>query len=372
MGIVPSAITRRGVILVSLQYRLGLFGFMSHPALTAESPHHSSGNYALLDLVAGLRWVAENIEEFGGDPANVTIFGHSAGAQNVGLLMLMPLARGLFHRAIAQSGTAGFGQPPRTLSENEMMCRRALMQFDPSFDGLHALRDAPGEALLEAADALMPPESVDPTFVWLQPIVDGWVLPDAPGDILARRAQAPVPLIIGTNVKEFPVARAEVDPKGYIRDYFLRQEETAFSLYDLASVESPSDDPHYGSVADQISADVVFRGPARWVTARQREATAKVWRYELAVAAPNAPAPAIHASELPFVFEAAPDATNFGSWPPLQAYWANFAKCGDPNGDTLPLWPPADEPDILMEFTADGPRPGRDRRAAICALLERP
>ena len=109
------SLARHGVVMVTLQYRLGVFGFIAHPELTAESPHHASGNYGLMDLIAALQWVRDNIAKFGGDPANVTIFGQSAGAQNVGLLMTSPLAKGLFHRAIKKAGRSlsAAGRRPR-------------------------------------------------------------------------------------------------------------------------------------------------------------------------------------------------------------------------------------------------------------------
>jgi para-nitrobenzyl esterase len=121
IGYSESSIVQHRVVLVTLQYRLGIFGFMSHPALTEEAPNHASGNYGLMDQIAALKLVKANIANFGGNPNNVTIFGQSAGSQDVGIMMLSPLTAGLFHKAIQQSGTVGFGLPPRSLAENEKL-----------------------------------------------------------------------------------------------------------------------------------------------------------------------------------------------------------------------------------------------------------
>ena len=116
---VLSSLGARGVVLVAIQYRLAALGFMSHRALSAETPDRTSGNYGLMDQIAALHWVHDNIARFGGDPANVTLFGESAGAQDVGLMMLADGSRGLFQKAIEESGTSDFGLPPRSLTESE-------------------------------------------------------------------------------------------------------------------------------------------------------------------------------------------------------------------------------------------------------------
>ena len=271
IGYTDSPITRLGVVLVTLQYRLGIFGFASLPALTAESFQHASGNYGIMDQIAALQWVKANIANFGGDPDNVTIFGQSAGAQDVGLLMLSPLARGLFHKAIAESGTAGFGVPPRTLAENEKICNdlAVLMGAPAGADGLKALRAASGEALLDATDKLLPPSKVDPTFIWLQAVVDGWVLPKTPAEVLASGEQAHVPMIVGNAAREFTVAGAANSPRQFVEDTFGDKAQEALALYGFAGTNPPPDDPLLGSIADQLSADAIFRCPASWVANRQ-------------------------------------------------------------------------------------------------------
>ena len=228
------------MVLVTLQYRLGIFGFASLPALSAESPQHASGNYGIMDQIAALEWVKANIANFGGDPDNVTIFGQSAGAQDVGLLMLSPLARGLFHKAIEESGTAGFGVPPRTLAENEKIGNdlAALMGAPAGADGLKALRAASGEALLDATDKLLPPGNVDPTFIWLQAVIDGWVLPRAPAEMLAAGEQARVPLIIGNAMREFTRRRRKESPRQFVVDNFGDKAGEALAFYGFAGTGS--------------------------------------------------------------------------------------------------------------------------------------
>lgn len=374
IGYTDSTIINRGVILVTLQYRLGIFGFLSLPALTAESPHNASGNYGLMDQIAALHWVNANIAQFGGDPGNITIFGQSAGAQDVGLLMLSPLARGLFNRAIEESGTAGFGVPPRTLVENEKIGNDllAVMGTPQGADGLKALRAASGDALLDATDKLLPPSNVDPSFIWLQAIADGWVLPKTPAEILAAGEQAPVPLIIGNGTREFTVEGARNSAYQWIKDNFGGKADEALALYEFDGTTPPPDDPVLGSIVDLTSSDVIFRCPASWVAERQLALTPKVWRYEFAVPAPGSNTRVEHSAELKYLFDPAPKSATFGTWPPVQTYWTNFAKTGDPNGRGLPKWLPLGKDKHYMEFTTDGPRARKNLRGPICRLLSNP
>jgi len=373
-GYTDSPITRRGVVLVTLQYRLGIFGFASLPALSEESPERASGNYGIMDQIAALEWVKANIANFGGDPDNVTIFGQSAGAQDVGLLMLSPLARGLFHKAIEESGTAGFGVPPRTLAENEKIGGdlAALMHAPAGADGLKALRAATGEALLDATDKLLPPGKVDPTFIWLQAVVDGWVVPRAPAEMLAAGEQARMPLIVGNALREFTVEAARNSPRQFVVDNFGDKAGEALALYGFAGTSPPPDDPVLGSIADQLSADVIFRCPASWVAKRHLAATPNVWRYQFSVPAPDTIKGVEHSAELKYVFQKTPAGATFAAWPPLQAYWTNFAKTGDPNGRGLPNWPSLGKEANYIDFLPEGPKLGKDLRGPICQLLNTP
>lgn len=369
IGYATSNIVQRGVVLVTLQYRLGVFGFLSHPGLTAESPRSASGNYGIMDQIAALRWVRDNIAVFGGDPTNVTILGQSAGAQDVGILMLSPLARGLFHKAIAQSGTAGFGLPPRSLAENEKL-GTDLAALVGAKD-LTALRAVDAETLLAAGEKLLPPIE-DAGFIWDQSVVDGHVLPAAPADILAAGGQAPVPLIVGNDARELPLYGGLANARAIVRRQFGARADEALALYGLTGDDTPPDDPLLGDIATQIATDIMFRCPANTVADHMRTIGQKVWRYQFDVAKRGSPDPVWHSSELSYVFDTEPEGIDQGAWPPVQAYWANFAKTGDPNGEGLPDWPDMRDDSHYMEFTALGPRPGTHLRAAICMLLNRP
>lgn len=360
-GTVESSLVEQGVVLVSIQYRLGPLGFLSHPGLTAEGGG-VSGNYALMDQIAALRWVRDNIARFGGDPGNVTLFGHSAGGQDVGLLMLAPDARGLFHKAIEQSGTAGFGLPPRSLAENEALGQdlgRTLGVGDVA-----GLRAASGPAVLDAAEGLKPPIA-DDGFVWLQAVVDGAVIREPPAKTLAAGRQARVPVILGNSARELPLYGGAANAGAWIRGNY-RDPGQALRLYKIDAHGAVSDE-----TADQVAADTGFRCPATWTAARQIAAGQRVWRYELAVAAPGA-GPVRHGSELPFVFDTPPAGATAATWPRLQAYWVNFARSGDPNGPGLAPWPAWTAAAEAIAFTPPGPRITRDDRGPFCRLLPRP
>jgi para-nitrobenzyl esterase len=280
----------------------------------------------------------------------------------------------LFHKAIAISGTAGFGVPPRTLAENEKIGNdlATLMGVGAGADGLKALRAAPGAALLDATDKLLPPETTDPTFIWLQAVVDGWVLPKTPAEILAGGEQARVPLIIGNVLREFTVVGARDYPRRWIEENFGDKAGEAMKLYGFNGTDVPSDDPVLGSFADRLSNDVIFRCPASWVAGRQAAVTPDVWRYQFSIPAPDTVKPVEHTADLKYAFFTTPKGATFGAWPPLQAYWTNFAKTGNPNGPGLPQWPNLGKQANYIDFTPEGPKLGKDLRGPICRLLNGP
>ena len=324
--VISSPIVLHGVVLVSIQYRLGIFGFLSHPALTAESGRHASGNYALMDQIAALKWVQANVAKFGGDPANVTIFGESAGAQDVGLLMVSPLARGLFARAIEESGTAGFGLPTRTLAENE-----SLAASTPIED----LRKMPGDQLLAMQAKMRPPGVDDPSFLWLSTTADGYVLPKPPQEL----PPAPVPLVIGSNGRELHLF-GEIDAN--------LDKAFGVNARKLRGAYGPNQ-------ADDLADDLTFRCPAQAVVRRQG---GPAWLYEF-----NQGPNLSHASELPSVF---------GQGSAMQAYWLNFARTGDPNGPGLAAWPRYEaKTGTYLDFTDQGPVVKARLRQVICQMLPR-
>lgn len=366
-GNANSAIYRRGVVLVAIEYRLDVFGFLSSPELTAESPNHTSGNYAALDMIAALQWVRANIARFGGDPDNVTIGGQSAGSHDVGTLLVSPLARGLFHKAIMESGPASLSLPPRTLAENEKI-GADLAEFMGLHD-LKALRAASATDLLAAGEKLEPPSHLPPAVIWGQQIIDGAVLPRAPLEILAKGEQAHVPLIIGDVTREFAFDAPPDVILQTFSTFFGDKAEQAKALYGVHGNELPPDDPVLGSIGTQMLADVIMRCPANKLASFQIAAGQQVWRYQFGLPRAGQPGPPAHNAELPYVFDAPPPGATFANWPPVQQYWANFFRSGDPNGAGLPRWPSMDGNKVYMAFTPQGPVIGKDLRGPICRLL---
>jgi para-nitrobenzyl esterase len=373
-GSVDSAITRRGVVLVSIQYRLGVFGFLSHPALTRESHAKASGNFGLLDQIAALHWVQQNIAAFGGNPRNVTVFGHSAGAEDIGLLLVSPLARGLFSRAIEESGAPGFGLPPRTLAENEalglQLARIAATSDDAA--GLAALRRRNARELLADGEKLQSPTLRDQSYLWLQIAVDGSVLPMTPDKLFLSGRSNPTALIIGSNSRELSVPGGVELTDAFLADAFGAHEAAARVIYGYPpGGPAPVADARLGSFPEQVSADVIFKCPAGRTAALQSASGQPVWQYDFGRI--DSARQFGHAGELAFVFDDLPlGASGDESAASLQAYWVRFAQTGDPNGPALPRWPRFDlGRRSYMDFSPTGPQVKADLRGPICALLDR-
>ncbi|QXD15366.1 carboxylesterase family protein [Rhodocaloribacter litoris] len=371
------ALARKGLVVVTFNYRLGVLGFLAHPALTAASKHRASGNYGLLDQVAALRWVQRNIAAFGGDPGNVTIAGQSAGAMSVYLLTASPLAGGLFHRAIVQSGPgalAAFGiattrELARPLAEAER--QGELFAGARGAETLQALREMPVETLLA-------PTEGDPPGRF-GPVVDGWFLPENPADLYARGQQHDVPLLMGMNADEpsaFP---------GYGRmtaGAFREQARTRYGdrAEDFLALYPAATDEEAGLAQKHSTRDMALAAMRR--VADERAATSRtpayLYLFERAIPWPEHPEyGAFHSAELPYVFD---NLRLLGRpWEPLDrhlaglmsSYWARFAATGDPaapvrGAEDLPAWPAYDpSAGVLMVFgEATGPRvlPGEAAR----------
>lgn len=365
-GTVESHITDGGIVLVSIQYRLGALGFLSHPALSREQGGHS-GNYGLMDQQAALRWVRRNIARFGGDPARVTIAGESAGAMDVGLHLLLPGSRGLFTRAIEESGTAGFGTPPRSLAENERL-GDAFARHAGLRDGAGAadLRALPVATVLRADRAIDVPVLVDDDYVWLQAIVDGRILPDTPAALLAAGRTNPAPLIIGVNARELPLHGGPAAVRDTIRRAFGANAPAALAFYGVRSAETPPADPRLGDVATQLADDLTFRCPAVTVARALATRGHPVWQYHFDHAPPGGTV--THGSEIGYIMQ-----TPAAGEPPMQGYWRNFVKAGDPNGAGLPVWPRYTATDrAYMAFDQGETQARRGLRDPICALRSAP
>lgn len=375
-------LTQHGVVLVSINYRLGVFGFLALPALTAESPHHSSGNYALLDQIAALAWVRDNIAQFGGDPANVTIAGQSAGAIDVGMLLVTPASSGLFTKTIAESGGPIAPAPIlKSLADGETVGQSFAAEAGATAGPgqLAALRKMPAADILEAAHRYTAPDREGvPTHEGPAPVIDGWVLPVQPAAAIRDGASHNVPLLIGNNIEEFTFSRSSViqanappDPPDALRraiqQNFGQEGPAAIDAYGLAHSDAPPADPQLGSAGTQMMTDTLFRCPARiagdWLAHRGRI----VWVYQFERPLPGSGSTATrHSGELPYVFGWAqyygtgvmgaaygPDDAMLSLQ--MQGYWTNFAKTGNPNGSNLPSWPlfTPGEPS-LMHFTVAG------------------
>lgn len=349
-----AALAREGVVVVNCNYRVGAFGFLAYPGLTDQSPHHSSGNYALLDQIAALKWVKENIAAFGGDPHQVTIFGQSAGAASVWLLMQSPLARGLFERAIVMSGPAVI--PARAITGRGSLAsaEREGRQFAATL-GAHSaaeLRAVPAEKILKASSHMR----------WA-PIQDGWV-------ISAGHPRREVPVICGMVADDIGIGYYGTGPAPPVtlNDYqrTMRQicgteAQTCANLYPAASDEQAANAIR-NALQDRARVSLY-----EWA-ARQTQRSPKVYIYYFNQEIPWPQHPeyrVFHSSELPYVFDNLP--LLHRPWQPVDrrvaqdvsTYWTNFAKTGSPDSEAVPAWP-AFRPGgkTIMELGARmGPRP---------------
>ena len=352
-------LVQQGVVLVTVNYRLGIFGFLSLPALTKESEYHSSGNYGLLDQLLALHWVQDNIAKFGGDPANVTVFGQSAGAIDAGYLMVSPLGKGLFQRIIAQSGSP-LGPPLPTLAQEEQANEKLVTTLKPpAGQELAFLRERSVADLLALAgkqDPQAPP--------MIGPVIDGWVLVHHPAVVLATGEEAPVTLLIGTTTREFGMPGELEAVRKFIREVTGNLADRALALYGLANRGVGNPDVLYGSAGDQWLADLAFRCPttteAQWLTVAHHP----VYEYELQHAIPGQEAQgSVHSADLPYVFGYFPKEGNiagkfgevdFKLADLIERYWTNFAKSGDPNSEGLAKWPEFDGSQAYLQFKQDG------------------
>jgi len=359
-----TALAAHGVIVVTLNYRLGAMGFFAHPELTAESPHHSSGNYGLLDQIAGLQWVHQNITQFGGDPGNVTLFGESAGSIDATTLIASPLTKDLFRRVIAESGPAfGLG-PERSVTAMEPLGVAVGKEAggQPGLQ-LQVLRKLPATqiAVLEGRLIAAQFKGYDPNAS----IVDGWVLPQSPAQTFASGKLEKVDLLAGLNAREFSAFRIGAEAaqkqsgqpakKAGLSEQIAQFADLTRPLYggwtDITVTTYMSRILIHGAPAlDQATNDILAACPvgaeaALVISAGQR---AFVYRFERSVPGMGqSTLGAFHALELPYVFDAFRSRTF--SWLPftstdhklsaaMQIYWTNFAKFGDPNGPGLPHW----------------------------------
>jgi len=337
-------LAHKGVVIVSMNYRLGIFGFFSHPGLTAESAHHASGNYGLMDQVAALKWVHENIAAFGGDPNNVTIFGESAGSFAVSALMASPLSKALIHAAIGASG-AFFGKTlgPRSLEESEK--RDAVFAESLGLKFIGQLRAVNAQRILDAATR--------ENQSLFEPSVDGYFMPSRVYDIYARGEQAHIPLTAGWNRNEgsyqhfFGTER--VNQQNYAARIRLRFGEAAPEALKL--FPGGSEEEVKRSAALLNTAEFIAFGTWKWLEMHLQTGEPPVYRYEFDQVPPASEG---HEAEAGLAYHSAEIEYVFGTldwkkipWRPedyklseqMGTYWTNFAKNGNPNGAGLGVWP---------------------------------
>jgi para-nitrobenzyl esterase len=304
-SLVDNGIHREGIVQVSVQYRLGVFGFLGLEALRKEDPHGASGNYALLDQIAALRWVKENIARFGGDPGRVTVTGNSAGGVDVLYLVMSPLARGLFDKAIVQSAS-----PRKSISaaENEaagaMLLKR--LGLPPDAKGLARLRALPPAAVLAASRDWPVSHGGDAGSAWEQQVVDGYVMREPTVAALAGGAGRGMAILIGSNRQEAGAGRKPGAGPAMIRAAFGRHAAEAMPLYGYRSGVAPTADPLLGSVPAQVTTDIVFRCPVNWLVGKLLPNTARIWRYEFGLGAPGSGKPPTHTSEMDYIYKPVP------------------------------------------------------------------
>ena len=345
------ALAKKGLVVLTINYRLGVFGFLVHPELSTESVHEVSGNYGLLDQVAALQWIRKNIAAFGGDPNNVTIAGQSAGAMSVYLLTAAPLANGLFHRAIVQSGPgalAAFG------ITNTRSLARPLSEAEK--DGVEFARKVGANSLQElraiAVDGVAAASSV--SSIRFGPVIDGEVLPDDVPNVYAMGLQNDVPMMTGFNADEgsaFP---------GYGQSTAESYVETVTSRYGESSERFLA---LYPASTDQEAAvrlktsqrDMAAVALGQVATERIQYSSTETFLYyfERSIPWPEHPEfGAFHTAEVPYFFANLHfinrpwETADWRLADVMSSYWVNFATLGTPNGPGLPSWPTYDENNI--------------------------
>jgi len=348
-----------GVVLVTINYRLGILGFFAHPALAEESPHGASGNYALMDQILALHWVQDNIAKFGGDPNNVTVFGQSAGSMDAGMLMTSPRARGLFQKAILESGVP-LAPPPTPLGAAEKSGEdfAALFAAPAGQSRIASLRQVP------ALDLIAKSANSEWGRAPVGPDIDGYVLSESPAEVFKAGREAPIAVILGTTTREFTSSEPADQLRETIQRVTGKYAGQALALYGLAGTGEGKSDLFYGTAADQWNADTGFRCPVTTVSQWHTAAHHPVYEYEFDHAIPGHEAQgATHSGELPYVFGFFPTSGNIsGNFSEVDkrlaetigTYWTNFAKTGNPNSAGLANWPEFDSNERYLIFAEDG------------------
>ncbi len=362
-------LAKKGVVLVSIAYRVGYLGFLAHPELSAENPNYISGNYGLLDMIAGLQWVQKNIAAFGGDPHKVTIFGESAGGIAVSMLCASPLAKGLFHGAISQSG-GSFGPPRPTTYPGENMKRLDVAERDGqayvSSAGVSSISE-----LREIAADKLPMSGFGKGMAW--PIIDGRVIPDDQYKLYEAGKFNDTPILVGYNSDEGASFTRTKDPKEYIAGVKTRYGKFANDLLKAYPVGKNS----VPKTARDLARDAAF-GWHTWSWARLQTKMGKSKAYfyyfdqhpDYPEDSPRYGYGSPHGQDVGYVFKTLdtsnPQTTelDLAISEAMATYWTNFAKYGDPNSEGVPQWPAfSDVNPVVMYFCQTphiGPVPSKE------------
>jgi para-nitrobenzyl esterase len=372
------SLARKGVVVVTFNYRLGVLGFLAHPDLSAESPQHVSGNYALLDSIAALIWVKSNIAAFGGDAANITLFGQSAGAYLASELMASPLAKGLFIRVIGMSGAdmGAAGSPGDMPLKAQAEANGVAFAESLGATSLASLRLLPAQTLAARGS-----ESQIPGLDL--PNIDGYVLPQEVHASLATRADAAnIDLMVGIDAQE---GATMVGTPMHVNAYtaMVRTRYGALADRILAHFPARSDVEAASNQARLATADVAWR-TFTWGRIHDEHRGARTYGYVFSRVPPWPPFATLHAAghgaELPYVFGFPPRLAFFAStWPwkawrdsaiagEIQSYWTNFAKTGDPNGNALPTWSQLGASDSILDFSDSTHMAGLPDRPAFSLM----
>jgi para-nitrobenzyl esterase len=363
-------LAKKGLVVVTVNYRVGVLGFLAHPELTKESGHRSSGNYGLLDQVAALEWIKRNIAMFGGDPARVTIMGQSAGAMSVHYLTASPLAKGLFIRAIAQSGSYAQIGPEERLASAEK--NGVLFAKAKGAASLAELRAMP------AADLIAPTKE---EFHFL-PMVDGWFLPKSADEIFTAGEQSDVATLTGW----------VADEGSYSEDYgkvpaeeFRKRvgQQAGAQAGGILHLYAASMQAEAAESQKALARDISMVSMSLWGMKHEKTGKTNVYTYLFTHPQPGATKEhyrTFHSSELPYIFDNLKESPR--PWTAedekiaqtMSIYWTNFIATGDPNGKGLPKWPTFSKtPEQTMELgDTMGPRPiiSREKLEALKKLVQ--
>ncbi|MGA9294719.1 MAG: carboxylesterase family protein [Ignavibacteriaceae bacterium] len=368
-------LAKKGVVLVSIAYRVGYIGFFAHPELSAESPHHVSGNYGLLDMIAGLKWIKKNIAAFGGDPDKVTIFGESAGGIAVSMLCASPLAKGLFEGAISESG-GSFGPTRLTIFPGENMKTLAVAEHEgeqfaekAGVTSIEELRKIPADSLVRGG--------FGKGLAW--PIVDGYVITDDQYKLYEAGKFNDTPILVGYNSDEGASFMRIKEPEEYINSIKNRYGKFADDLIKAYPIDSNS----VPKTARDLMRDAAF-GWHTWSWARleSKMGKSKVFYYyfdqhpDFPKGSPKYGYGSPHGQDVAYVFQHLNtedpqiSKSDFDISDVMSTYWTNFAKYGDPNGEGIPEWKSFSDKNPVVMYFSQTPHMGSVPSAKSLKVLD--